>query len=104
LSQEAADDVIAIALLADVIELGQRLGERVFEFQNGVFRKTVALLLKPPFVLQELLPIEIGTSDGKPFWRRPAQAQHTRVAVCDSRHIAAKRTKTSLPTTQIMCQ
>lgn len=63
LAQQAADDMIAIATLADMIEFREGLGEGGFDFGDGVLGKALALLLKLAFVLQELLAIEVGTGD-----------------------------------------
>jgi hypothetical protein len=68
LSKQATDDVIAIATAADVIQLRERLGQRRFGLDDRVLRIILTLGLKAPFVLEELLPIEIGSGDshGRP--------------------------------------
>jgi hypothetical protein len=63
LPEEATDHVIAIAPVAEVIELRQRLGQCCFGLGERVFRIEFALCLQAAFVFQELLPIEVGSGD-----------------------------------------
>ena len=63
LPEEATDHVIAIAPVAQMIELRQRFGHRRFGLGERVFRIELALRLKAAFVLQELLPIEVRSGD-----------------------------------------
>jgi hypothetical protein len=76
LAEEAADDIIAIAAITDVIELRQRLGQGRFRLGECMFRVVFTLGLKASFVLQELLPIEVGSGDGD-MYGRPWLGQDT---------------------------
>lgn len=86
LTEETADDVVTVATLADVIELGEGLSEGGFDFGDGVFGKAFTLFEKPLFVLQELFTIEVGARDRNTHGRRPRLSQQTSAAVCDTRH------------------
>jgi hypothetical protein len=59
--------VIAIAAAADVIELGERLGQCRFGLGKRVLRIELTLGLKASFVLEELLPIEVSSGDGSMY-------------------------------------
>ena len=63
LSKEATHDVITIAAPTDVIQLRERLSERRFGLRDRVLRIVLTLGLEASFVLEKLLPIEVGSGD-----------------------------------------
>ncbi len=69
LSKEATHDVITIAAPTDVIQLGKRLGERRFGLRDRVLGVVLTLSLQAAFVLEKLLPIEVGSGNRPSGWR-----------------------------------
>src|SRR5581483_3310226 len=63
LSQQAGDDVVAVAAPADVIQLRDRLGERRVHFGDRLLREIFALRFETAFVFEEFLPIEVCSGD-----------------------------------------
>ncbi len=55
--------MITIAAPTDVIQFGERLGERGFGLRDRVLGVVFTLGLKASFVLEKLLPIEVGSGD-----------------------------------------
>ena len=64
LAQQAAHDVIAVAVVAELIEPGHRLADCLLHLGHRARRVVLALGFEALLVLEELFPVEIRAGDG----------------------------------------
>lgn len=59
LSEEAAENLIRVGLGAEIIKLGEHLGQRTLRIDDRVLGKELALLLETTPALDELFAVEV---------------------------------------------
>lgn len=60
LAQQTAHDVVAIAVIAELIEPRHGLPDGVFDFRDGARRVVLTLRLEALLMLDEFFPVEIN--------------------------------------------